>query len=472
MKKTLLAVSAITLLLLCGAQVQSYARTAKPNKLTAQQKADGWKLLFDGKTSKGWCSASGKDFPTVGWEVGKGIMMVTESEGPRSPRGGDVMTIEQFENFWLSVDFKLTPGANSGIKYSNQPESASLGCEFQILDDELHPDAKAGIEGNRTCGSLYDLIRADKPETFDKNAWHTAWIKVQGNHVEHWLDGIKVVEYERNSQEFNALVACSKYKDYENFGNHPKSHILLQDHQNQVSYRNIMIKELPAPAAAAPAPKTLEQKYDMQSGWKVLWNGSDCAGNWQTVRGGTFPDRGWGIEDDMIVANPDPANRGGSDIITKETYKNFIFTFEFHLTEGANGGIKYFVNPGTFRDPSIGCEFQVLDDYKHPDAKAGVGGNRTCGSLYDLIRADKDGANYKVDAWNKGTIVVNGNHVEHWLNGVMVLEYERNNQEFDALVNTSKFRPNKGFGNFESGHILIQNHQDKVYYRNFKIKEL
>lgn len=445
------------------------------NTLTAKQAADGWKLLFDGKTSEGWCSAKGTDvaFPTVGWKVGDGIMMVTESEGPRSPRGGDVMTKDEFENFWLSVDFKLTPGANGGIKYSNMPNSASLGCEFQILDDELHPDAKAGIDGNRTVGSLYDLIRSDKSKLFfDKSEWHTAWIKVEGDHVEHWLDGTKVVEYDRNNQEFNALIATSKYKDYPNFGNYTKSHILLQDHFNQVSYRNIMIKELPAAAAKAPA-KSLAERFDMNSGWKVLWDGPDCAGNWETIRGGQdFPQRGWGIEDNMIVANPDPESRGGSDIMTKETFKDFILTFEFHLTEGANGGIKYFVNPGTYRDPSIGCEFQVLDDYKHPDAKLGTAGNRTCGSLYDLIRAEKDGANYQVDAWNTGTILVQGNHVEHWLNGVKVVEYERNTQEFNALVGTSKFRSNKGFGNFESGHIQIQNHMDNVFYRNIKIKEL
>lgn len=479
MKKTLLAIAAISISLLCGAQSKQTAQAVKPNTLTAQQKADGWKLLFDGKTSKGWRSARGPKFPKDGWSIKDGMMCVWENGGAESVHGGDIITVNQYENFWLSVDFKLTPGANSGIKYFVRPDlyevedASAIGCEFQILDDELHPDAKLGINGNRTLGSLYDLIPADKSAIdFDKNEWHTAWVKVQGNHVEHWLDGVKLLEYERNCQEFNALVACSKYKDWKNFGNHDKGYILLQEHGNEVFYRNVMIKELPAPAPADRTVTSLDEKYDMKTGWKTLWDGAASAGNWTTARGEKFPVKGWGIEDDMIVANPDPAHRGGSDIITTGKYENFIFSFEFHLTPGANGGVKYFVNPGTFRDNSIGCEFQVLDDEKHPDAKAGVAGNRTCASLYDLIRADKEEANYRIDDWNTAMIVVDGKHVEHWLNGVKVLEYERDNQEFNALVSTSKFNPNPGFGNFSLGHILIQNHQDKVYYKNIKIKEL
>lgn len=479
MKKIILALAAISISLLCGAQSKPAASAAKPNTLTAQQKADGWKLLFDGKSSKGWRSARGPKFPKEGWSIKDGMLCVFGNDGAESVHGGDIITVNQYENFWLSVDFKLTPGANSGIKYFVRPDlyevgdASAIGCEFQILDDELHPDAKLGIEGNRTLGSLYDLIRADKSGVnFDKEEWHTAWVKVEGNHVEHWLDGVKLLEYERNTQEFNALVACSKYKGWKNFGNHTKGHILLQEHGDEVFYRNVMIKELPSSAPSVAEAVTLDQKYDMKNGWKVLWNGPASAGNWTTARGEAFPVKGWGIEGDMIVANPDPANRGGSDIITREKFVDFILSFDFRLTEGANGGVKYFVNPGTFKDNSIGCEFQVLDDYKHPDAKAGVAGNRTCGSLYDLIRADKEDAGYKVDGWNTATVVVEGKHVEHWLNGVKVLEYERGSQEFDALVATSKFRPNKGFGNFKFGHVLIQNHQDKVFYKNIRIKEL
>lgn len=222
----------------------------EPNVLSEKMAADGWALLFDGKTSTGWRSARGENFPEKGWTIIDGTFQVCAEGGGESVGGGDIVTVNQYGDFWLSVDFMLTPGANSGIKYFVRPDlypvvdASAIGCEFQILDDELHPDAKLGVKGNRTLASLYDLIPADKASApLDKYGWNTAWVKVRGNHVEHWLNGTKVVEYERNTQMFNALVAYSKYRDWENFGNHARGHILLQEHGDHVSYRNVMIKE-------------------------------------------------------------------------------------------------------------------------------------------------------------------------------------------------------------------------------------
>ena len=238
----------IALPLLCS--LMSCGQQPAPNKLTRQQKAEGWKLLWDGKTTNGWRSAYGEEFPEKGWTISKGVLEVNANGGQESLDGGDIVTVDQYENFWLSVDFMLTPGANSGIKYfvdpgMNKGAGSAIGCEFQILDDLRHPDAKLGVKGNRKLGSLYDLIPAPEQKPFDINRFNTALVIVRGKHVEHWLNGVKLLEYDRDSQQWNALVAYSKYRDWPNFGNAAEGHILLQDHGDEVRFKNIKIKELP-----------------------------------------------------------------------------------------------------------------------------------------------------------------------------------------------------------------------------------
>lgn len=229
------------------------------NELTETEKTDGWMLLWDGKTSNGWRGAKLKHFPENGWQIKNGCLEVLPSGGGESTNGGDIVTEKKYKNFVLELDFQMTEGANSGIKYFvdtelNQGAGSSIGCEFQILDDQRHPDAKMGVNGNRTLGSLYDLIKADGqvfnpylPNTkyvngFDQ--WNRARVVVQGNKVQHFLNGIKIVEYERNTQMWKALVAYSKYSVWPNFGESEIGNILLQDHGDNVRFRNIKIKEL------------------------------------------------------------------------------------------------------------------------------------------------------------------------------------------------------------------------------------
>ncbi|MCE5227289.1 MAG: DUF1080 domain-containing protein [Porphyromonadaceae bacterium] len=219
------------------------------NTISEKEASEGWKLLWDGKSTEGWRGAKLTTFPSKGWVIDNGILKVLANDGAESTNGGDIVTIKKYKNFILKVDFMITPGANSGIKYFvnteiNKGAGSSIGCEFQILDDQKHPDAKLGVKGNRTLGSLYDLIPADSGKPFRGGFFNTAMVVVKGNKVEHWLNGVKIVEYERGNQMWRALVAYSKYKDWENFGDWEDGNILLQDHGDEVLYKNIKIKEL------------------------------------------------------------------------------------------------------------------------------------------------------------------------------------------------------------------------------------
>ncbi len=220
-----------------------------PNKLTKAERKAGWVSLFDGSTSKGWRGVYKTAFPDSGWIVQEGCLIHKASKGGESNSGGDIITEKQYRNFELELDFNVSEGGNSGIKYfvlerQPRPKGSAIGCEFQILDDERHPDAKKGKDGNRTIGSLYDLITASNKSPNPPGQWNHARLVVKGNEVEHWLNGSKVVAYTRNNEAWKILVAGSKYKDIKDFGESPVGHILLQDHGDLVKFRNIKIKEL------------------------------------------------------------------------------------------------------------------------------------------------------------------------------------------------------------------------------------
>lgn len=229
---------------------------APVNTLTESERAAGWRLLWDGKTTGGWRGVKSDKFPAQYWEIADGVFTVHKTDGFRAVGGGNIITQERFASFELVADFKLTPGANSGIKYFVQsnldPENRtgagpSVGCEFQLLDDVLHPDAKLGRDGDRSLGSLYDVIPAATTKRANPiGEWNTARIVVQGSHVEHWLNGQRILTYERGSAEFRARVAQSKFNNIPNFGEWPEGHILLQEHGDKVHFRNIKIRVLPA----------------------------------------------------------------------------------------------------------------------------------------------------------------------------------------------------------------------------------
>ncbi len=245
--KTKIALSALfTLALVIAALAQNQPPI---NQLTKAEKSAGWRLLFDGQTLDGWRGFH-KDKVPAGWAVEDGCIKKLQAEGELGQAGGDLITVDQFDNFEFSIEWKLSKGGNSGIKYlvsESLPPTGKSGVsfEYQVLDDESHPDAKAGIAGNRTVASLYDLIPASKDKKVNPvGEFNQTRIVVKGNHIEHWLNGVKVLEFERGSEKLKQHIAASKFKTTKGFGETAKGHLLLQDHGDAVWYRNIKIRAL------------------------------------------------------------------------------------------------------------------------------------------------------------------------------------------------------------------------------------
>lgn len=225
-----------------GAVVFSHATFAADddpstwNKLTSQEKAAGWKLLFDGQDLKGWRSYAKTDGPKKGWEVKDGTLNCIAGA-----HGGDIVSTENFTDFDLQWDWKIPTGANNGVKYEvNEKRPQAPGHEYQMIDDEIVKDKP--IE---STASFYVVIPPDpKKPVHPPGQWNHSRILVKGNHVEHWLNGMKVVEYELGSDEIKAAIAKSKFKKFTDFADKVTGPIMLTEHHDAATYRNIKILEL------------------------------------------------------------------------------------------------------------------------------------------------------------------------------------------------------------------------------------
>lgn len=203
-------------------------------------------VLFNGTSTEAWRDTKVSTFPEHGWKTENGILTVLATT-EKSEGGHDIVTKEQFSNFVLKLDVRLSEGANSGIKYmviDSYPgkKGQYLGLEYQLIDNEKHPDALLGRDGNRRMATLYDIFpAAGNLKINPPGKWNKVKIIVDGNHVEHWLNGRKAVDYNRDSENFREMVRLSKYNELQNFGEQKEGHILLQGHGNEVSFRNIKI---------------------------------------------------------------------------------------------------------------------------------------------------------------------------------------------------------------------------------------
>jgi hypothetical protein len=211
---------------------------AQPNVLTSEEKADGWRLLFDGKTLNGWVAIGKTAPPEKGWVVEDGNLKHVAKGG-----GGDIVTAEMFEDFELYWEWKVAPAANGGLKYNLPDPKKGLGCEYQLMDDQGHPDGQRGGRLHQT-GGLYDVLEplpAAKPKPVGE--WNTSRILVKGNHVEHWLNDVKSADFEFGSDALKAAIAKSKFKNAQGWGIKTKSPILLQDHGDEIALRSIRIRK-------------------------------------------------------------------------------------------------------------------------------------------------------------------------------------------------------------------------------------
>jgi 3-keto-disaccharide hydrolase len=197
-----------------------------------------WRPLFDGKTTAGWRGFMSKDIPD-GWKAVDGALT-------RVGKAGDIVTVDQFDDFELTLDWKIAKGANSGIFYRvvENPQDDSmwmLAPEYQIIDDKGYPEK---LKDTQHTGANYDLQPPGRDVSKPAGEWNSTRIVANGKHVEHWLNGVKLVEYEIDSPEWKGLVAKSKFKDHPRYARAPKGSIGIQDHGDWAAFRNIKIREL------------------------------------------------------------------------------------------------------------------------------------------------------------------------------------------------------------------------------------
>jgi len=212
------------------------------NVLTPAEKSAGWTLLFDGRTLDGWRGYKKPDASGLRWKVEDGALTLPAETAPGT-KAGDIISKDTFEQFELVFDWRVSPGGNSGVKYFVlEDQNSAIGHEYQVIDDAHHADAKIGA--HRQTAALYDVLPAADRPVKPAGEWNTTRIVVRGQNGEHWLNGKKVLQYELNSPALNAAIEKSKFKGIERFGKRQNGHILLQDHSDQVWFRNIKIRRL------------------------------------------------------------------------------------------------------------------------------------------------------------------------------------------------------------------------------------
>ncbi|MEK6154841.1 DUF1080 domain-containing protein [Flavobacteriaceae bacterium 3-367] len=426
-----------------------------------------WVSLFDGKTLNGWTTKGGE----AKYAITDGAIVGTTVY--RTPNTF-LTSNELYGDFILELEYLVDSTMNSGIQVrSNSIPNYHDGRVhgYQIEIDPSQRAWSAGIYDEARRGWLNPLTENKAAQgAFKQNAWNHYRIEAIGDTLKTWINGVPAAYLidDATATGFIGLQVHSISED--------------QKEGTEIKWRKLRILTQDLEKYSTPSPlepvvtKNRLTQHEAKDGWELLWDGNTTHG-WRGAKLEHFPEKGWVIENGelIVLSSGGGEAEAGGDIVTEKKYDNFEVKLEFKITEGANSGIKYYVNTDLNKGEgsSIGLEFQILDDARHPDAKKGNHeGSRTLGSLYDLIQADTNKLVHPIGDWNTAHIISKNNHVEHWLNGVKVLEYERKSEAYRQLVSESKYVKWPKFGEADSGNILLQDHGDRVAFRNIKIKQL
>lgn len=433
----------------------------------SQKEATPWVNLFDGETLNGWYIKGGD----ASYKVENGAIVGSTVYDTKST-STFLITEKEYDDFILEVDYKVDPKMNSGIQIrSNSLDHYMNGRVhgYQIEIDPLDRAWSAGIYDSSRRGWLFPLTDNTKAqEAFKQNEWNHYRIEAIGDTIKTWINDVPAAHLidDETASGFIALQVHGIGED-----DVEGTEIMWKDIKILTEDLNQYTRETPIEPVITKNDLTIREK---ENGWEMLWDGKTTEG-WRGARLDDFPEEGWIIEDgNLIVLSTGGAeSAAGGDIVTEEVYEDFELKVDFKLSEGAaNSGVKYYVDTDINKGPgsSIGLEYQILGE-EHPDYEEGSQeGSRKMASLYDLIAADPIPVN-PVGEWNTAQIVSKNNHVEHWLNGAKVLEYERGSDEFRQIVSESKYAELLNFGELEKGRILLQDHGDRVAFKNIKIKQ-